>query len=75
MPAVTAGHVNRVCRWFSAVFRPDFAVLGGQSAQQVGGMVVVLAVKELLSPQAAAGGECGVMTQVSSGRCHAVEFF
>jgi len=38
-------------------------------------MVVVLAVKELLSPQAAAGGECGVMTQVSSGRCHAVEFF
>ena len=41
MPVVTAGHVNRERRCYSAAFRPDFAVLGGQSAQQTGRIPVI----------------------------------
>jgi len=48
---------ERTC--FSAAFRADSALVDGQTAQQVGGMVIVLDVREPLSPQAAAGADAG----------------
>jgi hypothetical protein len=54
MAAVAVGHVNSGSTCFSAAIFPDWAELDGQTAQQVGRMTVVLDVRELLSPQAAA---------------------
>ena len=57
---------ERTC--FSAAFRADSALVDGQTAQQVGGMVIVLDVREPLSPQAAAGADAGAHRRLPNPR-------